>query len=68
MRMMKSFTFEDLFSRSFDEPVSEGFTGSNPDTTMQQPKTRVISMILNYSRALSVQQTKVMGPVCFMKN
>ncbi len=68
MLMMKSFTFDDLFNHTFDELKAEGLIDAELDTKAPQPKSSVISMIVNYSRALSVQKTKTIGNISFLLN
>lgn len=64
---MKSYTFEDHFPKTSDESESGGKTGFRRDK-IPVPKQHVIKMILNYSRALSVKETKAIGTVSFLVN
>ncbi|HNS17972.1 MAG TPA: hypothetical protein PKI34_09150 [Bacteroidales bacterium] len=66
--MMKSFTFEDFFNHTFDELKADGLFDAELECKMSQPKPSVISLIMNYSRALSVQNTKTIGSIRFMLN
>ncbi|MBP6978537.1 MAG: hypothetical protein PHD61_05260 [Bacteroidales bacterium] len=65
--MMKSFTFEDLFSHSFNKRLPQRRVGLET-VNRSQPKPGVISMILNYSRALSVQESKILGTISYLMN
>ncbi len=66
--MMKSYTFEDHIPQTSDERESGGKTGFRRNKSIPQPKQHVITMLLNYSRALSVKETKAMGTVSFLVN
>jgi hypothetical protein len=66
--MMKAFTFDDLFTHTFDELKADGLIHSEMDKKEPQPKTGVISTIMNYSRALSVQKTRTMGNISYLLN
>lgn len=66
--MMKAFTFDDLFNHTFDELDAEGLSDAKLDKEVPQPKSSVITMIMNYSRALSVQKTKTIGNISLLLN
>jgi hypothetical protein len=66
--MMKAFTFDDLFTQSFDELKADGRIHSEMDKKEPQPKAGVISTIMNYSRALSVQKTRTIGNISYLLN
>lgn len=66
--MMKSFTFDDLFNHTFDELNADGLIDAELDNKAAQPKSSVISMIMNYSRALSVHRTETCGNISFLLN
>jgi len=66
--MMKAFTFDDLFNHTFDELKAEGLIDSELDKKDPQPKSSVISMIMSYSRALSVEKTKAIGNISILLN
>jgi hypothetical protein len=66
--MMKSFTFDDLFNHTFDELNIDSLLDAEKDNRAPQPKSSVINMIMNYSRALSVHKTGTIGNISLLLN
>ncbi|HOW25375.1 MAG TPA: hypothetical protein PK711_06860 [Bacteroidales bacterium] len=66
--MMKAFTFEDLFSHTFDELKADGLIDHEMDGNAPQPKAGVIRMIMDYSRALSVHKSGTIGNISLLLN
>lgn len=66
--MMKSFTFHDFFAHTNDErnTGSEALPDRAAVNTM--PGNQLIQAIMNYSRALFVQKSEMLGYIRLMMN
>lgn len=66
--MMKSFTFYDFFAQTNDERNTGSQALSDHSAVKTMPGNRVIQAIMNYSRALFVQKSEMLGYIRLLMN